>query len=330
MVTVRPHMGVFALYVGLTASGYNMAGAPSGDPLEELQRAIRTAQWPDLVRDYFGKARSRATVANPYWPRAEMLLEACFYLQGDSGLEPSDELRLLRTIASFPVGSVYKDSGTVDWVRGFSSAYAAVTHSGAFPLLWTSYIDLVEPQLRTFDRAASAGLASLTGVTGVSAEALPDLVVVPNLLQAKELADFVRRPYTLYVVLAEPRMSSVVHELLHDILGPVLRSNRAEIVRHRHLLRPVLGPMMRMQYAWGDDDDSWMRVFEESMMRAGAIWLENERRSDEGDRQALSHAKQGFIFVPPLLRCLRRKWQGPEMTARFISDCLSECARSLT
>ena len=328
MAVVRPHMGVFALYVGLTASGYSLAKA-AGDPVEAIQRAIKIAEWPAAIRNYFAKARTRTSGVNPYWPKAEMLLEACFYLEPGRGFRPSDELSLLRAIASFPVSPSDKDSATVAWVREFPSAYAEIAGSEIFPFLWTSYLEMLEPNLRIFEKAASSALASLTGVTGVPAEMLPDLVVVPNPLQAKELADFVRRPYTLYVVVAEPRMSSMVHELLHDVLGPVVRSNRAEIVRHRHLLRPVLGSMMRMQYAWGDDDESWMRVFEESMMRAGAIWLENERRSDEGDRQAESHAKQGFAYVPPLLRCLRQKWYGPEMTAGFISDCLAACARSL-
>ena len=329
MIVVRPHMGVFALYVGLTASGYSMANAVAGDPVEPLQRAIKIAEWPATIRNYFAKARTRTGGINPYWPKAEMLLEACFYLEPGRGFRPSDELNLLRTIASFTVSPSEKDSATVAWVREFPRAYAEITGSEIFPVLWTSYLEMLEPQLRVFERAASSALVSLTGVTGVQAEMLPDLFVVPNPLQAKELADFVRRPYTLYVVVAEPRMSSLVHELLHDVLGPVVRANRAEIVRHRHLLRPSLGAMMRMQYAWGDDDESWLRVFEESMMRAGAIWLENERRSDEGDRQALIHAQQGFIFVPALLRCLRQKWQGPEITAKFISDCLAACARSL-
>lgn len=329
MVTVRPHMGVFALYVGLTVSGYNLAKPPAGDPIEALQRAIRAAEWPSPVRNYFAKARTCTGGVNPYWPKAAMLLEACFYSEAGRRFKPSEELALLRVISAFPVSQNEKDSATVAWVRDFPAAFSAVTETELFPILWTSYLDAIQPRLRNFEKAATSSLTSLTGVTGVPGEFLPDIVVVPNPLQAQELADFVRRPYTLFVIVAEPRMSAVVHELLHDVLGPVIRSNRAEIVGHRRLLRPVLPAMMRMQYAWGDDDESWMRVFEESMMRAAAIWLENERRSDEGDRQAHLQARQGFIYVPALLRCLRQKWQGPEMTVRFVSECLAACTRSI-
>ncbi|MGE5579946.1 MAG: hypothetical protein ACM3WU_07875 [Bacillota bacterium] len=329
MVSVRPHMGVFALYVGLTVSGYSLARASPGSPEEELIRAIKQAEWSPAVRNYFAKARSRTGGVNPYWPKAEMLLEACLYLESGRQFNPRDEIALLRAIAGFPVSPAEKDAWTVAWVRDFPSAYGAVMDSDQFPLLWTSYLDVLQPRLAVFEQAATASLDSIVSVTGFPRTSLPDVVVIPNPLQAPEIADFVRRPYTIHVVVAEPRLSSMVHELLHDVLGPVVRSNKAAIVAHRRLLRPVLSSMMRMQYAWADDEESWLRVFEENMMRAGAIWLENERRSDEGDRHAESQASQGFIYVPALLRCLREKWQGPDRTAGFIEECLRACALSL-
>lgn len=329
MVSVRPHMGVFALYVGLTVSGYNLARVNSGSPEEDLIKAIKQADWPPAVRNYFANARSRTGGVNPYWPRAGMLLEACFYLETGQQFSPKDEMALLRTIADFPVSPAEKDSSVVSWVRDFPSAYVAVTGADVFPPLWTSYLNILQPCLRVFEHAAASSLDSIVGVTGFQATSLPDVVVIPNPLQAPELADFVRRPCTIYVVVAEPRMSSMVHELLHDVLGPVIRANKAAIIAHRHLLRPVLSSMKRMQYAWGDDDESWLRVFEESMMRAGAIWLENERRSDEGDRHAQVQASHGFIYVPALLQCLRKNWQGPDRTAGFIEECLRACALSV-
>ena len=81
VVSVRPHMGVFALYVGLTVSGYNLARVNSGSPEEDLIKAIKQADWPPAVRNYFANARSRTGGEKPYLPRAGMILEACFYLE---------------------------------------------------------------------------------------------------------------------------------------------------------------------------------------------------------------------------------------------------------
>jgi hypothetical protein len=107
----------------------------------------------------------------------------------------------------------------------------------------------------------------------------------------------------------------------------MLRAAKSDIVAHRHLLRPVLPEMLKMQYAWGDDDDSWLRVFEESLMRAGAIWIEYAGRKSNGNREAVLHAGQGFTYVPALLRCLREEWTGPESGVAFASSCLRSCVR---
>lgn len=325
MVLVRPDMGIFGLYVGLTASAYNLARIPDGDPLESVLRAIGMAQWPRPARKYFAQAKRPGRGINPYWPRAAMLLEACIYLGSEREFRHSDELQLLRAIAAFPVSDDEKDSATVEWVRAFPPNYNLITETDLFPLLWASYLAALESTLRVFEAAALATLESFLVVTGASEESLPELVVVPNPLQAPQVADFVRKDGTIFVVVAKPGMSAIVHELLHNVLSPILRTSRREIVSCRHLLRPVLPEVLRMQYAWGDDEESWFRVFEESLMRAAAIWVEHAGSKDRANREAALHADQGFIYVPAMLRCLREGWPGPGRAAGFVSSCLKAC-----
>jgi hypothetical protein len=167
MVAVRPHMGVFGLYVGLTASGYDLARVSPQEPIGLILRAIKTAQWPKTVEKFFAQARARNNGVNPYWPRAAMLLEACFYLGSGRAFKPSDELRLLRSIADFPVPASLRDSTTAAWVRELPEPFAAVTGAELFPVLWTSYLDAIQPHLRSWETAASTAVESLTGMTGV-------------------------------------------------------------------------------------------------------------------------------------------------------------------
>lgn len=323
---VRPFIGVFGVYVGLLASGYDLARVPAKDPLQQVLKAVRAAQWPLSAVEYFAKARQSRGGVNPYWPRAAMLVEACFYLGTRREYRHTDELELLRAIAAFPVSDEEKGAGTVEWVWEFPRNYSSLTETEMFPALWASYLGALEPRLRRFENAASSALESFAAITGTSDEDLPDLVVIPNPLQAPQVADFVRREGTIHVIVAEPRMASLIHEILHDVFGPVLRANKPEIVGHRHLLRPVLTSMRRMQYAWGNDDESWFRVFEDSFMRAAAIWIEFERSSGEAARQAALHAAQGFVYVPAMLRCLQNKWPGSSGAADFVSACLEACS----
>ena len=325
---VRAEKRVFGLYVGLTASGYDLARLHEGDPVWEVVQTIRAARWPAGAVRYFGQARRPGRGVNPYWPRAAMLLEACFCLGPGGRYRYNDELELLRIIAAFPVSPDVKDRSTVDWIRSFPQAYAEITEADLFPSLWSSYLEAMEPVLREFDEAAARALQAFVEVTGVTEDSLPELVLIPNPLQAPEVADFVRRDGTVHIVMARARMSSVVHELLHEVFGPALRSARAEVAQYRHLLKPVLPAMLRMQYAWGDDDESWFRVFEESLMRAAAIWIESahvRHGARDEEVEAGWDARDGFVYVPALLRCLRKDWTGPHRAQRFISRCLEAC-----
>ena len=72
--TVQPDQRVFAVYAGLTAGGYDIAQIDPGDEIAAVVQAILEAPWPAHVLDYFRNARAATCEANPYWPRAYMLV----------------------------------------------------------------------------------------------------------------------------------------------------------------------------------------------------------------------------------------------------------------
>lgn len=331
MFAVRPELNVFGLYTGLTASGYDLARIPAADPLHEAVESIKAAQWPDEVTAYFSKARSAGGGVNPYWPRAAMLLNASFYLSDGPEYCYSDLPQVLRDVERFPVGPTQKGPDTVEWVKGFPRAYGSLTHYASLSDLWNRYLQALTPHLLGFEQALSTAVTSVARATGASEEEMPSLVVVPNPLQAPQVADFVRKDSIIHVVIAEPKAPSIVHELLHNLFDPGLRSAKEAIVGYRGLLAPVLEQMLKMQYAWGDDEESWLRVFEENLMRAAAIWVEHAGGWNETGRETGLHAaSEGFIYAPVLLRCLREKWQGPREMKDFIVACLEDCCSSAT
>lgn len=74
---------LFATYVGLTASGYDMADC-SDREIGLIIDSIRKAVWPDDVIIYFSKARTDRCEVNPYWSKASMLSGASLRIQEDS------------------------------------------------------------------------------------------------------------------------------------------------------------------------------------------------------------------------------------------------------
>lgn len=65
-----PHRGIFSVYLGLIASGYDLA-----NPIRagKIRDRIRAGKWGQQTRKYFDFARINDGRINLYWPRASML-----------------------------------------------------------------------------------------------------------------------------------------------------------------------------------------------------------------------------------------------------------------
>ncbi|MDD4336586.1 MAG: hypothetical protein PHH46_04290 [Firmicutes bacterium] len=173
---------------------------------------------------------------------------------------------------------------------------------------------------------------------GIHERRLPEMIVVPNPLQAPQIADAVGVGERVFLIMAEPESESVVHEMLHHLLVPGLRAAEASIDRAYVLWKPVRDDMIRIGYAWDDSVESWRRVFEENLVRAATIWvgLQSEpgagtdgsgrrRGSQKARAMAREQAGFGFLYVPVLLDMLLASWRGMENTDTFICDCLNAC-----
>ncbi|MHB8946652.1 MAG: hypothetical protein ACYC6I_09005 [Bacillota bacterium] len=143
-------------------------------------------------------------------------------------------------------------------------------------------------------------------------------------LQAREQTDFVPFQGRIFIIAAEADAGSVAHELLHDLLGPRLAGCGRLVTGHRDLLAPVLAAMREFAYAWADDDASWRRVFEESLVRAATVWV-TEGSGGRSLRVAQDYAEQGFAYVPSLLEHFEAAWTGLAGFESFIGGALERC-----
>jgi hypothetical protein len=321
---------VFVLYTGLTASGYDLAAksAPPGGMLSALVQDIRAHAWPEDALAYFSKARLGGQGVNPYWPRAAMLLQATFHLErkepgGQIGYD--DETKVLTSVSRFPTAPGNKAADTIEWVRQYPQFHRLVEESPALRVLWSRFSGWMGPeQLEPFRAAAKEAIDWLNTGLGTTLADIPDFSVIPNPLQARQIADFVRKDGVLYAVLANPRPQSIAHEILHTVFEKAITRQRENIVARRRDLftKPVAEAMVKMQYAWDDGAESWLRVFEETLVRAATIWMAHRLNPYEGDKRALYESGDGFVYVPALLESFREKWTGPEEMDAFIMESL--------
>ncbi|HHY76855.1 MAG TPA: hypothetical protein GX500_08850 [Firmicutes bacterium] len=322
---------VFVLYAGLTASGYDLAEkyAPPGGELWAFIQDVRSQAWPEDVLAYFRMARLEGQGINPYWPRAGMLINAVFHLApGDPASLPGyeDEAEVLKMLRRFPTGPDNKGPETVGWIREYPRIHRAIENLPFLEALWQRFSGWMgdRERLEPFCEAARDAVSALGRGLGLGPADIPHFTVVPNPLQAPQLADFVRKDGRLYAILAAARPESILHEVLHSVFEKAISRQQDAILARRGSLytAQLAEAMVKMQYAWDDGPASWLRVYEESMVRAATIWMSTINRQQEADRLALAEAQAGFFYVPAMLRAFRDAWCGPGQIDAFLARTL--------
>ena len=302
--TVQPDQRVFAVYAGLTAGGYDIAQIDPGDEIAAVVHAILEAPWPAHVLDYFRNARAATCEANPYWPRAYMLVAAVMELSLACSRGYPDPVRVRGIMEAMPVDPAHRDPATIEWLMGLPAVIRQVTTEPWFEFLWTSYADVVAPIIPLYQ--AEEGSPCRIGIPAGC-----KLVIIPNPLQARQIADGVVAQDATYLILARPDFGSIVHEALHSLFAPVRDS------------------MIRMGYAWDDSPASWRRVWEESLVRAAAIWAEcgdcpAEAARAAADRHGVHLCSQAArVFCRLLERAQRCRRVHPGMPEGVRRDCSS-------
>ena len=321
---VRPSEQVFTVYVGLTASGYDMARPSLGEPLYRLIQAIRGTDWPRQVLAYFAKARTATCKVNPYWPRAFLLTVASLYLPESPPHRFTNPELISEHIEGLEaVSPEDKDAETARWVLELPDAYRALKGSPGIRGLWELYLESMD--LCRFEEVAAESASLVKARIGVLSDALPHVVVTPNPLQAPEVTDAVILGDEAFIIEAQPNIGSCVHEMLHHFLAPVVDDTTQEIRQFVRLLGPVRRDMLRLRYAWDDSEESWCRVFEENLMRAAEIWVSCADDPAAIESAAARQASFGFRYVPVLTRHFQSHWSGIDSARDFITQCLHAC-----
>lgn len=301
---------------------------------------IASITWPKDLIAYFRQARHEGCELNPYWPRAFLLVAAGLRTSEsqDWDWDCSDPHDIVRGICSLPVNPVHKENATMDWIMSLPLQFRSISGHPSSSALWKAYLDALSPKLAQYEEAMLQAARAVSTRLGIHERQLPEMILVPNPLQAPQIADAVGVGERVFLIMAEPEPESVVHEMLHHLMAPGLKAAEASIDRAYALWKPVRDDMIRIGYAWDDSVESWRRVFEENLVRAATIWVGLQSEPGAGTdsaglcggyQKAGSMAREqagfGFLYVPVLLDMLLASWRGIENADTFICDCLRAC-----
>lgn len=328
------------VYVGLTASGYELASLQEEDPMAAVAARAANLPWPKDLIAYFRQARHEECELNPYWPRAFLLVAAGLRTSEsqDWDWDCSDPDDIVRAIRSLPINPIHRDNATMDWLMSLPLQFQSISSHPSSSVLWKDYLDALSPKLAQYKEAMLRASRAVSTRLGIYERQLPEMILVPNPLQAPQIADAVAVGGRVFLIIAEPEPESVVHEMLHHLMAPGLKAAEASIDRAYALWKPASDDMIRIGYAWDDSVESWRRVFEENLVRAATIWVGLRSESgagtdgagrcgeaQKGRIMAREQAGFGFLYVPVLLDMFLASWRGMENTDTFICDCLKAC-----
>lgn len=317
------NINVFAVYVGLVAAGYDMTNTSDN---EKLINGIRRMSWDNQVIDYYSWAKTSTCEVNPYWPRAFLLTLASLYISEENNLIYKDFDAVMEHINSLNQIKLRDEEKEVyQWIKKLPSIHELVRETPGFHKLWQDYCEKIRDNESEYNEIIHNATTLVTEAFDLSIKELPPIVVIPNTLQAPEVADFVTINNVVYVVQYKPNVVAIVHEYLHQVLENKLELNANIIREYTFLLDPVFNKMLKHQYAWAKDEVSWLNVFEEHFIRAASIWIENKNNEKIAIEKAEKNADHGFIYVPIILNVFMSSWRGSHEIEMFIKECLEEC-----
>ena len=327
MSKVSLNMYVFAVYVGLVAAGYDMSESSSN---KEMIEEIKNMDWDNRITDYYQWTKNSTCEVNPYWPRAFILTLASLYVSDENTIQYKDVDEVMNHINSLDQIKLTSEKEEIEQrVKELPCIHNRVVKTPGFHGLWKAYCRRVKSEEPEYNRIIHQAMGLVREAFDLKADKFPSLIFVPNSLQAPEIADFVTMKNRVYVIQSKPNAVAIVHEYLHQIVGNKLDESADLIKRYTFLIEPVFEKMVKYQYAWDKDNDSWLNVFEENFIRAASIWIINRNNKEAAIKKANKYAADGFVYIPIILENFMNRWKGLKALDLFILECLNECKRSI-
>ena len=320
------NQGVFDVYLGLTASGYDLANPNRAGAICD---AVMAENWSQRTLQYFCFARINDGRVNPYWPRASILTSVSLLIDQ---LPVTTHLALIRThlaaMGNLPPAEV--DDAMVSWAAAFPEQAASLRTSRVYADAWARYQHAIQDEIREngirYGREVLAAQDRLHALLPLHSSS-PQVMTILNPLQADPLTDVVSVRDRIYVVTSHLRAESCVHELIHILLDSCLRVWGDRISRNVSLLDSVYDRMAHLMYAWDRSAASWNNVFSETLVRVLTVLVSDDGGPEWQASQIEDLVQQGFAYARPIAETIVMMDKEQPLSDEWLDRCLRACAR---
>lgn len=279
---------LFFAYVGLTASGYDMADKQN-EEIQGLVKEICSLNYSVMLLEYFASARTNQFEVNPYWPKGSVISAACFFITDDTLLVDEFKQFLL------DCNNMEVTTELIDWIKRLPDMIYELKQSPNLNRLWVKYKEIINTKNNSFLNAQdniSKAMYMLHGTTEVK----EDIVFAPNLLQLPTYGDFVKRSGTLTVISTFPNISTMLHEYLHPIISEHSDIIRLKCNEHGYDNLYDTEKMKETGYLINDSTDAKIHVVEECFVRGLSLFL-THKVTGISDDWVEWNQNNGFLLV---------------------------------
>lgn len=274
-INVQLSENIILTSIGLIASGYDLYNKNNMDILGIVE-TIKT-EYSDLeVVNYFKQARTNTCEVNPYWPRGSAIYAASLFLTSD--YENIDLKAYLSFEKQANSSALCQDNDYINWIKSLPSYIRKIKENPITEKIIEDITNCIKKHEKEFkvelDRASEV-------MYGFSGNSEFQIIYIPNILQADQCTDYIKKEKVLYVVATKPRFSSMVHEYLHLVLEPY-RNFMAEL--YKGYIGTELfdeNKLSSLGYLWDDSVDSELRCLDEGFARSLTVVISTMSKEEK-------------------------------------------------
>jgi hypothetical protein len=322
-ITLELNKGLFAAYVGLINSGYNLTDKNDND-VAKLYRRIRKIDLPRNVIDYFGYARTNPKKVNPYWPRGYLLSSACFFMSIKKvpRYQTFDDLtQFFHSLSN--INSEELDIEVINWLSQLPLFIDTIIGNDGFNDLWNNYQRINDARSGNYTKVIDSAEKAINDFCIGAKLNRPEIIFAPNLLQSPYIADHVIKGNTVIIIQTYPDVLAIVHEFLHFIIKPFRNCAREFVRKHDFKLVADSTKLLSSGYIWNQSEEAKINVLEESFVRAISIVL-TAKSTDfpQIDSYLRSDLEAGFLLVPLIAKSAGKNIPNDNNLYDFINNLL--------
>ena len=259
-ITISHIPAISAIYYALLQTGYDFY---SMERTQEHTRQIQNFYIPGHAIDFFRRTKQDTCSVYPYWPRAALLETATFYLNLSDAKYVDFPAYYEKVMSAGNLSAEERNQNFWDWIKDFPSALKTVVLSDSFSEYMKWEGQWIEKQNAMHTRDLAFLQTCLDVCRALYASTVENIQVVLSPIKCVYSSDYHMVENTFISTSGAFRSESVVHELLHSVVHPVVTQYQNNILECRQKY-----PELDESYYLSGHDEGFLNAFEEFVVRA--------------------------------------------------------------